>query len=131
MKQTNVLVMKDQKKVMYEDVECFVEFESSNHQEVVDYFNSVCIEEFKITVDNALECDEDDYQENDKYYLLRFKTEGPVGSSQPAFIVYESTVEILDEGPQYDSAGFTIDDREDDPESGHHCDDLDCNCSPV
>ena len=96
MKQTNVLVMKDQKKVMYEDVECFVEFESSNHQEVVDYFNSVCIEEFKTTVDNALECDEDDYQENDKYYLLRFKTEGPVGSSQPAFIVYESTVEILD-----------------------------------
>lgn len=122
--------MKDQKKVMYEDVECFVEFESSNLQEVVDYFNSVCIEEFKITVDNALE-DADDYQENDKYYLLRFKTEGPVGSTQPAFIVCESTVQILDEGPEYDSAGFTIEDREDDPESGHHCDDLDCNCSPV
>jgi len=96
MKQTNTSVMKDQKKVMFEDVEYFVEFESSNHQEVVDYFNSVCIEEFKTTVDNSLECDEDDYQENDKYYLLRDKSEGPVGSTQPAFIVYESTVEILD-----------------------------------
>ena len=34
-----------------------------------------------------------------------------------------------DEGPEFDSAGFSIADREEDPEMFHHCDDLDCNCS--
>ena len=30
--------------------------------------------------------------------------------------------------PEFDSAGFSIADREEDPEQSHHCDDLDCNC---
>ena len=88
--------MKDQTKVMYEDVEYFVEFEASTHQEVVDYFNSVCIDLFKATVDNTCECYIDEFQDDDMYYLLRGVTEGPVGLTQPAFIVYKSTVEILD-----------------------------------
>ena len=39
--------------------------------------------------------------------------------------------ELEDEGPEFDSAGFSIADRFDDneDESTHHCDDLDCNCS--
>ena len=37
-----------------------------------------------------------------------------------------------DEGPEYDSAGFSEADRRgswDDYTETHHCDDLDCNCS--
>jgi hypothetical protein len=43
---------------------------------------------------------------------------------------FEDLVEFEDEGPQYDGAGFSIEDREDDPEEQyHHCDDPSCNCS--
>jgi len=34
-----------------------------------------------------------------------------------------------DEGPEYDSAGFSIADRMQEEEQSHHCDDLSCNCS--
>jgi len=43
---------------------------------------------------------------------------------------FEDLVEFEDQGPQYDGAGFSIEDREDDDEEQlHHCDDLSCNCS--
>ena len=39
-------------------------------------------------------------------------------------------IEFEDQGPQYDGAGFSIEDREDDDEElTHHCDDPCCNCS--
>lgn len=41
----------------------------------------------------------------------------------------QEELEKQDEGPEFDSAGFSIADREEDPEMFHHCDDLDCNCS--
>jgi len=34
-----------------------------------------------------------------------------------------------DEGPEYDSAGFSEADRMQEEEQSHHCDDLACNCS--
>lgn len=36
---------------------------------------------------------------------------------------------ISDEGPEYDSAGFSEADRMQEEEQYHHCDDLSCNCS--
>ena len=36
---------------------------------------------------------------------------------------------FTDEGPEYDSAGFSIADRMQEEEQSHHCDDLSCNCS--
>lgn len=46
-------------------------------------------------------------------------------------VLDEFTIEE-DEGPEFDSAGFSVADRfddDDEDESTHHCDDLDCNCS--
>lgn len=43
---------------------------------------------------------------------------------------FEDLVVFEDQGPQYDGAGFSIEDREDDDEEqSHHCDDPSCNCS--
>lgn len=43
---------------------------------------------------------------------------------------FEDLIEFEDQGPQYDGAGFSIEDREDDDEElTHHCDDPSCNCS--
>ena len=43
---------------------------------------------------------------------------------------FEDLVPFEDQGPEYDGAGFTIEDREEDPEElTHHCDDPSCNCS--
>ena len=43
---------------------------------------------------------------------------------------FEDLVPFEDQGPEYDGAGFTIVDREEDPEElTHHCDDPSCNCS--
>ena len=36
---------------------------------------------------------------------------------------------FTDEGPEYDSAGFSEADRMQEEEQSHHCDDLSCNCS--
>jgi hypothetical protein len=36
---------------------------------------------------------------------------------------------FTDEGPEYDSAGFSITAFEFEEEQSHHCDDLSCNCS--
>lgn len=45
------------------------------------------------------------------------------------FESFEYEVESEEEvEPEFDSAGFSIADREEDPEQSHHCDDLDCNC---
>ncbi len=43
---------------------------------------------------------------------------------------FEDLVPFEDQGPEYDGAGFSIEDREEDPElQSHHCDDPSCNCS--
>ena len=43
---------------------------------------------------------------------------------------FSDLVIFEDQGPEYDGAGFTIEDREEDPEElTHHCDDPSCNCS--
>ena len=43
---------------------------------------------------------------------------------------FEDLVPFEDQGPEYDGAGFTIEDREEDPEElTHHCDEPSCNCS--
>ena len=42
---------------------------------------------------------------------------------------FEDLVVFEDKGPQYDGAGFSVEDREEDLELTHHCDDLSCNCS--
>ncbi len=43
---------------------------------------------------------------------------------------FADLVPFEDQGPEYDGAGFTIEDRGEDPEElTHHCDDLSCNCS--
>ena len=43
---------------------------------------------------------------------------------------FEDLVPFEDQGPEYDGAGFTKEDREEDPEElTHHCDELSCNCS--
>ena len=43
---------------------------------------------------------------------------------------FADLVPFEDQGPEYDGAGFTIEDREEDPEElTHHCDDPSCNCS--
>jgi len=43
---------------------------------------------------------------------------------------FEDLVPFKDQGPEYDGAGFRIEDREEDPElQSHHCDEPSCNCS--
>jgi len=43
---------------------------------------------------------------------------------------FENLVPFEDQGPEYDGAGFSIEDREEDPEElTHHCDEPSCNCS--
>ena len=43
---------------------------------------------------------------------------------------FSDLVLFEDQGPEYDGAGFSIEDREDDIEDqSHHCDDPSCNCS--
>ena len=43
---------------------------------------------------------------------------------------FKDLVPFEDQGPEYDGAGFTIEDREEDPEElTHHCDEPSCNCS--
>ncbi len=43
---------------------------------------------------------------------------------------FEDLIVFEDQGPQYDGAGFSVEDREQDPElQSHHCDDPSCNCS--
>jgi len=43
---------------------------------------------------------------------------------------FQDLVPFEDQGPEYDGAGFSIEDREEDPElQSHHCDEPSCNCS--
>ena len=45
-------------------------------------------------------------------------------------IKFKDLVPFEDQGPEYDGAGFTKEDREEDPEElTHHCDEPSCNCS--
>ena len=45
-------------------------------------------------------------------------------------VKFKDLVPFEDQGPEYDGAGFTIEDREEDPEElTHHCDEPSCNCS--
>ena len=45
-------------------------------------------------------------------------------------IKFKDLVPFEDQGLEYDGAGFTIEDREEDPEElTHHCDEPSCNCS--
>jgi len=45
-------------------------------------------------------------------------------------IKFKDLVPFEDQGPEYDGAGFSIEDREEDPEElTHHCDEPSCNCS--
>jgi len=45
-------------------------------------------------------------------------------------VKFKDLVPFEDQGPEYDGAGFSIEDREEDPElQSHHCDEPSCNCS--
>ena len=45
-------------------------------------------------------------------------------------VKFKDLVPFEDQGPEYDGAGFSIEDREEDPEElTHHCDEPSCNCS--
>ena len=45
-------------------------------------------------------------------------------------ITLDDVEDILENDPEFDSAGFSIADRFEDTEEGtHHCDDPSCNCS--
>ena len=45
-------------------------------------------------------------------------------------VKFKDLVPFEDQGPEYDGAGFRIEDREEDPEElTHHCDEPSCNCS--
>ena len=53
-----------------------------------------------------------------------------MGKHVKAKLKFADLVPFEDQGPKYDGAGFTIEDRGEDPEElTHHCDDLSCNCS--
>ena len=53
-----------------------------------------------------------------------------MGKKVTVKLYFAQLVLFEDQGPEYDGAGFSIEDREEDPEEmSHHCDDLSCNCS--
>ena len=58
-----------------------------------------------------------------------FSDEGPEYDSAGFSITAFEFEEGEDEGPEYDSAGFSEADRMQEEEQAHHCDDLACNCS--
>jgi hypothetical protein len=74
----------------------------------------------------------DDYECN-IFKLGRVGFEGftfVMGKKVVVKIKFKDLVPFEDQGPEYDGAGFSIKDREEDPElQSHHCDDPSCNCS--
>ena len=74
----------------------------------------------------------DDYECN-IFKLGRVGFEGftfVMGKKVVVKVRFEDLVPFEDQGPEYDGAGFSIEDREEDPEElTHHCDDPSCNCS--
>jgi hypothetical protein len=74
----------------------------------------------------------DDYECN-IFKLGRVGFEGftfVMGKKVVVKVRFKDLVPFEDQGPEYDGAGFSIEDREEDPEElTHHCDDPSCNCS--
>jgi hypothetical protein len=74
----------------------------------------------------------DDYECN-IFKLGRVGFEGftfVMGKKVLVKIKFKDLVPFEDQGPEYDGAGFSIEDREEDPEElTHHCDEPSCNCS--
>ena len=57
-------------------------------------------------------------------------TESFIDASESGDISLDDVEDILENDPEFDSAGFSIADRfEDTEEDTHHCDDPSCNCS--